>query len=69
MELENAWGAMKSPKPAIWTTLLDIFLPDSALDNFTTMTVHRSSKFQNMTKSISAQCAIVVVVKASAKGQ
>ena len=36
---------------------LHIVLPDSALDSFTTMTVHRSQKFQNTTKSISAKCA------------
>ena len=35
-------------------------LPDSALDNFTTMTltVHRSKMSKNTTKSISAQCAL-----------
>ena len=35
-----------------------IVLPDSALDSFTTMTVHGSLKFQYSTKSILAQCAL-----------
>ena len=38
--------------------LLHKVLLDTALDSFTTMTVHRSQKFQNTTKSISAQCGV-----------
>ena len=43
---------------------LHIVLPDSALDSFTTLTIHRSQKFQNTTKSISAQCALGEIVEA-----
>ena len=37
---------------------LHIILPDSNLDNFTAMIVHRSYMFQNTTKFISAQCVL-----------